>query len=34
MQLRSHLERGFRVAHPVELYLEAIRSHDEHVLRR
>lgn len=30
MQLRSHLQKGYRVAHPVELYLEAIRSQDDH----
>jgi glycolate oxidase iron-sulfur subunit len=26
MQIRSHLDRGYRIAHPIELYLEAIRS--------
>ncbi|MGH8958591.1 MAG: (Fe-S)-binding protein [Acidimicrobiia bacterium] len=26
MQLRSYLDRGCRIAHPIELYLEAIRS--------
>jgi glycolate oxidase iron-sulfur subunit len=26
MQLRSHLDRGYRVAHPVELYWEALRA--------
>jgi glycolate oxidase iron-sulfur subunit len=26
MQIRSHLDRGHRIAHPIELYLEAIRS--------
>lgn len=26
MQLRAYLDRGYRVAHPIELYLEAIRS--------
>ncbi len=31
MQLRSHLTHGYRVVHPVELYLEAIRSQDDHV---
>ena len=30
MQLRSHLPNPYRVAHPVELYLEAIRSGDDH----
>lgn len=30
MQLRSHLPNAYRVAHPVELYLEAIRSGDDH----
>jgi glycolate oxidase iron-sulfur subunit len=29
MQLRSHLSRNFRVVHPIELYLEAIRSGDD-----
>ncbi|MGI8514756.1 MAG: (Fe-S)-binding protein [Acidimicrobiia bacterium] len=32
MQLRSHLPKGYRVAHPVELYLESIRSSSDHVL--
>ena len=26
MQIRSYLDRGYRIAHPIELYLEAIRS--------
>ena len=26
MQIRSHLDRDYRIAHPIELYLEAIRS--------
>lgn len=34
MQLRSHLSKGYRVAHPIEFYLEAIRSEDDHVLTR
>ena len=29
MQLRAHLGTGFRVVHPVELYLEAIRSRND-----
>jgi glycolate oxidase iron-sulfur subunit len=31
MQLRAHTSGAFRIAHPVELYLEAIRSQDDHV---
>ncbi|MGH8924317.1 MAG: (Fe-S)-binding protein [Acidimicrobiia bacterium] len=28
MQIRTYLDPGLRVAHPIELYLEAIRSHE------
>jgi Fe-S oxidoreductase len=28
MQIRGYIEKGRRIAHPIELYLEAIRSHE------